>query len=170
MNAQHLEQAGESGFRIGRRNILAGMAGLGVVASLGATRAFAQGNASNGTNQTDRTAVREAHMAAAYQNFLGKLAANLGESDTSVVDTAIRDALKAMVEEQFEAGEISRNLADEIKGQIDSGVAPFGFGVMGGLGIHDMDRRRDRIHDRWTDDDTDDEADDDSSTEATPSA
>jgi hypothetical protein len=100
----------------------------------------------------------------AYQNFVAKLAANLGESDVSTVDTAIRDALAAMVEEQFATGTISRNLADELIERIQTGDAPLAVAMLAGMRGPRMERRKKRR------DDEDDASDDSAapSSDATP--
>lgn len=89
-----------------------------------------------------------AARAEAYQDFLGKVTTNLGMSDTAAVDLAIREALKAMVDERFAAGEISRNNADTLKERIDTSAAPIGILSLG----RRMARRRDRRSGRAGDD------------------
>jgi hypothetical protein len=141
-----------------RRNVIAGIAGFGIAAAgIGATQVAAQDatpsateepGAGTGTNQT----TREAQIGAAYQDFVGKLTTNLGESDTTKVDTAIRDALKAMVDEQFSAGTISANLRDDLKSRIDSSDAPLGVAMLAGVRMHRMEGRRERRKDRQDDD------------------
>lgn len=70
---------------------------------------------------------------AAYQDFVNKLAKNLGISDPATVNTAIRTTLKQMVDEQLAAGHISQDQATRLKQQIDAGKVPFGP-WLGGIG------------------------------------
>jgi hypothetical protein len=79
-----------------------------------------------------------------YQDFVAKVAAALGETDLAVVDTAIRDALKAIIDERVEAGEISRNLATELRERIDTSEVPLMVLGVGGFGK----ARAERIHKR----------------------
>jgi hypothetical protein len=140
---------------VGRRNVIAGIAGLGIAAGIGVTQVVAQTATPSATDQTGDTATAQtdkaAEIGAAYTNFVGKLTTNLGESDPTKVDTAIRDALKAMVDEQFDAGNISRNLADDLKTRIDSSNAPLAVAMLGGMGLHRMERRQERRHKRRDD-------------------
>jgi hypothetical protein len=162
---------------IGRRNVIAGIAGLGVAAGIGVTQVVAQTATPSATEEPGGSTSGEqpdkaAEIGAAYQDFVGKLATNLGESDTAKVDTAIRDALKAMVDDQYTAGNISRNLADDLKSRIDSSDAPLAVAMLGGMGLRRVERRRDRRHDGQNDDDTqpgDDDTTEQPSTESTPS-
>jgi hypothetical protein len=162
---------------LGRRNVIAGIAGLGIAAGIGASQVLAQDATPTPSDETGGTTSGEqpdkaAEIGAAYQNFVGKLATNLGESDTAKVDTAIRDALKAMVDEQYNDGKISRNLADDLKSRIDSSDAPLAVAMLGGMGLRRVERRRDRRHDGQNDDDTqpgDDDTTEQPSTESTPS-
>jgi hypothetical protein len=162
---------------IGRRNVIAGIAGLGVAAGIGASQVLAQDATPSATEEPSDTTIDEqpgkmAEIGAAYQDFVGKLATNLGESDTAKVDTAIRDALKAMVDDQYTAGNISRNLADDLKSRIDSSDAPLAVAMLGGMGFRRVERRRDRRHDGQNDDDTqpgDGDTTEQPSTESTPS-
>jgi hypothetical protein len=56
-----------------------------------------------------------------YQDFVGKLAANLGIANSTTVDTAIKTTLKQMVDDQLAAGHISADEANAAKQAIDSG-------------------------------------------------
>ena len=156
---------------VGRRSVIAGIAGLGIASGMGISRTLAQESTPEATDEEgtdqgtsdDISAEREAEIGAAYQNFVGKLAANLGETDTAAVDTAIRDALKAIVDEEFAAGNISQNLTTELKDRIDASPAPLRLGRLGGMRGGRLERRKDR---------QDDESDSDSDlpgAEATPS-
>lgn len=148
---------------MGRRNVIAGMAGLGIAAGLGPNRVRAQEATPSADDDTDDDGVGgetsdgdiDAEIGAAYQNFVGKLAANLGQTDTTAVDTAIRDALKAIVDEEFAAGDISQNLATELKDRIDTSPAPLRLGGLRRLRRGRLKRRRDDEDD----DDTDDQGD-----------
>ena len=146
---------------VGRRTLMAGMAAIGAVGVLGGGRALAQDD-SDDVPFVDEELAPE--IGEAYQNFVAKLAANLGESDVSTVDTAIRDALAAMVEEQFAAGTISRNLADELIERIQTGDAPLAVAMLAGMRGPRMERRKKRR------DDEDDASDDSGapSSDATP--
>jgi hypothetical protein len=154
---------------IGRRNVIAGIAGLGIAAGIGVTQVVAQDATPSATEETgagtDQT-TREAKVGAAYQDFIGKLTTNLGESDPAKVDTAIRDALKAMVDEQFDAGTISANLRDDLKSRIDSSDAPLGVAMLAGVRMHRMEGRRERRKDRKHDDQS---GEDDGGSTAQPS-
>ena len=142
---------------LGRRNVIAGIAGFGIAASIGAREVLAQESTPEvddsdesdpGEDDQAPTGEMAAERGAAYENFVGKVSTNLGEPDTAAVDTAIRDALKAMVDEQFDAGKISENLATKLKEKIDTSPAPLPIGMRGGLRQHRMERRGKRRHDR----------------------
>ena len=118
---------------------MTGVAMLGVVGSV-----FAQDESTPtaGTEETvettgstttsDRRAAREAEYAA----FLDALAVNLGVADGETVDAAIRTTMKQVIHERLAAGEISADLATELKLAIDSGEYPVGLHLpgMGGFG------------------------------------
>jgi hypothetical protein len=55
-----------------------------------------------------------------YQDFVSRLAANLGESDKTKVDQAIRTTLKQEVDAKVASGDIAGKVADAIKAKIDS--------------------------------------------------
>ena len=160
---------------LGRRNVIAGIAGLGIAAGIGASQVLAQDATPSATEETgDGTTgdqpEKAAQIGAAYQNFVGKLATNLGESDSAKVDTAIRDALKAMVDEQYNDGNISRNLADDLKSRIDLSEAPLAVAMIAGRGILRIEHRRDRRHGGPDDDQPGDEdTTEQPSTESPPS-
>jgi len=160
---------------LGRRNVIAGIAGLGIAAGIGASQVLAQDATPTPSDETggttDQQPDKAAEIGAAYQNFVGKLATNLGESDSAKVDTAIRDALKAMVDEQYNDGNISRNLADDLKSRIDSSDAPLAVAMIAGRGILRIEHRRDRRHGGQGDGQPgdDDTTTEQPSTEGTPS-
>lgn len=126
---------------ITRRRVVAGAAGLGAASLLGLRMAQAQDTTATpgaGTD-TDSTVTSETTdatdlRAESYQDFVSKLAANLGVTDTATVDTAIRDALKAIVDDHLAAGEISANSATERKTEIDASVSPLRVGFFGDEG------------------------------------
>lgn len=86
------------------------------------------------TSVTDKQVAREAEYAA----FLDALAVNLGVADGETVDAAIRTTMKQVIDERLAGGEISADLATELKLAIDSGDYPVGLHVpgMGGFGGH----------------------------------
>ena len=137
---------------VGRRNVIAGITRPGHrgrnrrVAQVLAQDATPTPSDETGGTTGDEQPDKAAEIGAAYQNFVGKLATNLGESDSAKVDTAIRDALKAMVDEQYNDGNISRNLADDLKSRIDSSDAPLAVAMIAGKGILRIEHRRDRRH------------------------
>ena len=81
---------------------------------------------------TGKQAAREAEYAA----FLDALAVNLGVADGETVEAAIRTTMKQVIDERLAAGQISADLATELKLAIDSGDYPLGFHLpgMGGFG------------------------------------
>jgi len=87
-----------------------------------------------------------------YQDFVGKLAANLGIADATQVDAAIKTTLKQMVDEQLAAGNISANEATAAKQAIDNGDL--------GHGLFDFDHGHDGKdgHSDRNDNDGDDNA------------
>lgn len=145
---------------VGRRMFVAGATGLGLATLLGVGAAFAQDD-SDEEDDTDldettddlddddaaEDAAKAAQAGEAYQNFVGKLTTNLGLTDTATVDLAIRDALKAMVDEKFAEGSISQNDADALKERIDTGVSPLGVVGLAGMRGRGRKRRRERIKD-----------------------
>jgi cytoskeletal protein RodZ len=70
-----------------------------------------------------------AEAALKYKDFIETAASNLGVSDPMVVDTAVKDVLKQVVDEQVSSGAMSDDAASAVRDQIDSGnVAPLIFG------------------------------------------
>jgi hypothetical protein len=61
---------------------------------------------------------------AAYQVFVAKLANNLGVTDPTKVDAAIRSTLKQMVDDQLATGTISAKKATQLKKTIDAADQP----------------------------------------------
>jgi hypothetical protein len=128
---------------IGRRNILAGIGGLSLAGAIRINRVFAQEATPTATDDEDggETDVEpadadiEREIDEAYDNFVAKLAEQLGDTDAATVDTAIRNALKAMVDQEFDEGNISRNLATEIKERIDESEAPLATAMIGAMAI-----------------------------------
>jgi hypothetical protein len=137
---QTVEQAADRGL-IGRRNILAGIGGLGLAGAVGINRVLAQEATPTASDDEDggETDVEpadvdfEREIGDAYDNFVAKLAEQLGDTDAATVDTAIRNALKAMVDQEFDEGNISRNLATEIKERIDESEAPIATAMAGAV-------------------------------------
>lgn len=115
--------------------------GPGVFAQ-SATPAATSGTTANGTtaNGTATATTKDAAEQAEYQAFITALGTNLGISDPTKVDAAIRAALKQMVDDQFTAGNISANEATAEKAAIDAssgaGLLNLGMGMHGGPGGH----------------------------------
>ena len=146
------DEAGERAV-IGRRNLLAGIGGLGLAGVIGINRVLAQEATPTATDDEDASddpdavvedafADAEREIGEAYQNFVAKLADQLGNTDAATVDTAIRNALKAMVDQEFDEGNISRNLATEIKERIDASEAPLMTAMLGAVAV----RAGGRVH------------------------
>jgi hypothetical protein len=127
-----------------RRGLL--VSGLGLSLTVAGAGVFGQGSAlaqdaSDNTSPSQTTEVTreerrpewDAAQLAQYENFLAKFAENLGISDPAQVETAFKDTLKDLIDEQFEAGDISANAAEELKTQIDEANLHdiFGFGGFG---------------------------------------
>lgn len=130
-----------------RRQVMAGALGAGVTSLTAGTIVRAQTAASPAGSASRGMGTATAQ----YDDFVGKLAANLGNLDVSRVDTAIRTSLKQMVDARLAAGSISANTAVSLKQQIDSSAFPAGlrcFDPDGGF-CHDDDH-----------DDDDDDRDD----------
>jgi hypothetical protein len=108
--------------------------GIGIVLGGGTAipAAFAQEStpAAEAPTQAEQPADREALRAQAYDAFVAALAKELNVDD-SRVDTAIRSALKAQVDEQEAAGNIDADLASELQSRIDDSDAPLMFGFAG---------------------------------------
>lgn len=167
----------------GRRTLIAGAAGLGLASVIGGSlvRAQATPEPSDGTT-TDATTEetdRATEAAARYNDFVAKLATNLGGTDSTAVDAAIRASLTDIVDERLAAGEISANDATAAKTAIASNASPVlglfaagghdgGFGRFGGHGRPGGFGFGGRPGDDETGEDTD-PADTDT-TDATPAA
>lgn len=65
-----------------------------------------------------------------YDDFVTKLAANLGQTDATKVDAAIRATLKQTIDERQAAGDLTADQATALKQHIDTADVPLGF--MGG--------------------------------------
>lgn len=107
--------------------------GLGLSLALagisGASPATAQETAASvPASQEGDLAEWEAERAARYEEFLARFTEHLGLDDPAVVETAFTETLKEMVDERFAAGEISANLAEELKTRIDEAESPLLFG------------------------------------------
>src|SRR3954451_18613964 len=149
---------------LNRRRVLAGTAGLGAAALLGAKLVQAQTatgtpEAGTGTTETDEQTY--------YNNFVSKLAANLNISDAATVDTAIRDSLTELVDEELAGGHISQDTATRLKENIASGDVPFLFPGRRGMGRHGGPMGGGKPGDK-SDDNGD--TDDDDSVDATPTS
>ena len=119
------------GLVVGGLGLSLTLAGAGVLSQV---PAFAQ-ETSTTTADDERAADRaawEAERQERYENFLAKFAANLGISDSAQVETAFRDTLKEMIDEELVAGEIAANDAAELKARIDEADAPLFSGGFGG--------------------------------------
>lgn len=80
------------------------------------------------------------HAKSVYQDFITKLAANLGISDTSKVDSGVKSTLSQMVDERQQAGKLTQAQADKLKQRINNGTFP--GGILGGRpGLKAMGRR-----------------------------
>ncbi len=76
---------------------------------------------------------REQNAKAAYQDFITKLAANVGISDSAKIDSGVKSALSQMVDERQQDGKLSQAQADRLKQRINAEEFPGGFpGMMGG--------------------------------------
>ena len=133
---------------VGRRGLVAGAAGLGIATLVGGSIVRAQDTPSTGTPDpatetdtgTDASNVREefeAEAGARYDDFVSRLAGNLGIGDTASVDTAIRTTLTDLADARLAAGEISANDADAARTAITENPAP-PMGLF--LGGHHDDR------------------------------
>lgn len=126
--------------RIHRRVIFGvGMGALALV--LMGSMLFGSAFAQTSSN-TDNAATPEAgtgttgqtNKQSLYQDFIGKLASNLGISDSTSVDTAVRTTLKQMVDEQQAAGRLTAEQATALKDRIDAGDFPGDFAGVGRFG------------------------------------
>lgn len=89
---------------------------------------------------------RSVEAAAAYDEFVASLAANLGITDATSVDAAIRATFTEMVAAKLADGEISADAAAALTERIEAGEMPLHFGPgwidggpgrMGGIGGSD---------------------------------
>jgi hypothetical protein len=121
-----------------RRKVISGIAGVGAAVITGTALARAQESTStpesgiDSTTDTEDTTTPENNRETQYQTFLTKLAAALSITDTTTLDTGIRDALKGIIDDQLAAGDIAANAATEAKTAIDEATAPISFHL--GLG------------------------------------
>ena len=117
---------------------MTGAAMLGIGGSVFAQDTATPGAGTEETTDAGTVTDRQAEREARYAAFLDALAVNLGVADGETVDAAIRTTMKQMIDEQLAAGEISANLAAELKAAIDSGDYPVGLHLpgMGGFGEH----------------------------------
>lgn len=96
-----------------------------------------------GSNPSPNGQTREQNAKAAYQDFITKLAANLGISDTATVNSGVKSALSQMVDERQQDGTLSQAQADMLKQRINAEEFPSGFpGRMGGHHGHWMIGKR----------------------------
>lgn len=135
---------------------MTGAAILGVGGSV-----FAQDDSSPtaGTGETSEAsdpATEQSGRDAEYAAFLDTLAANLGLADGATIDAALRTTMKQLIDERLAAGEISADLATELRAAIDGGDYPVrihgpGVGGFGGPMMgddRDFGGRGDRNGDR----------------------
>ncbi|MDQ3692684.1 MAG: hypothetical protein M3464_03545 [Chloroflexota bacterium] len=143
-----------------RRRVL--LSGLGLSLSLAGARAV-PAMAQDTTVSFPPTGVAdlsewEAERAARYEEFLARFTDNLGLSDPELVETAFKETLKEMIDDRLAAGEISANLAEDLKTRIDEAEGPILIGhlMRGGHVMHggpdgnhsDVVRLRPRAGDR----------------------
>lgn len=112
---------------LNRRRVLAGTAGLGAAALLGAKLVQAQSAPSTPGAGSSTGASKASAEQARYDDFLSKMATNLGVADAATVDKAIRASVTQMVEEELAGGHISQDAANKMKANIDSTNVPFIF-------------------------------------------
>jgi hypothetical protein len=130
-----------------RRGLLIGGLGLSltmVSAAVLPTAAQESSAGGSGTELTieERVAAWEEERQQRYDDFLAAFAANLGIDDPAQVETAFKETLKQMIDEELAAGNIAANHAAELKQRIDEADGPilfhgFGGGRDGMLGRHD---------------------------------
>lgn len=146
---------------LNRRRVLAGTAGIGAAALLGARLVRAQDSTATpgaGTTTTETT-----NEQTYYNDFVSKLAANLNISDAATVDKAIRDSLTQIVDEELAGGHISQDTANKLKQNIATGDVPFLF-----PGRHDRDGKGRWRGDKHDSNESDDDSNDSNSSDATP--
>ncbi len=137
---------------LAHRRILLG-AGMGALAlvlmgSMLFGSAFAQSTpaAENGaTPEAGTGTTGQTTKQSLYQDFIGKLASNLGISDTTSVDTAVRSTLKQMVDEQQAAGRLTADQANTLKQRIDAGDFPGNLGGIARVGRQGRGRMMGRM-------------------------
>jgi hypothetical protein len=103
---------------------MTGAAMLGVGGSVFAQDESTPTAGTEETTPSSPAAERRAGREAEYAAFLDALAVNLGVADGATVDAAIRTTMKQVIDERLAAGEISADLAGELKVAIDSGDYP----------------------------------------------
>jgi hypothetical protein len=121
--------------RLGRRIyyvIGASVLGVLIVGIVLAGAVFAQGGQAQQQNGK-----------AVYQDFITKLANNLGITDSSKVDTAVKTTLSQLVDERQAAGNLTQEQANKLKQAINSPDFPQslrGVGIWGhpGFFMHGM--------------------------------
>lgn len=119
------------GLLVGGLGLSLALAGAGVIVQ---APALAQETSTSTTASDARAADRaewKADRLARYESFLAKFAANLGISDPALVETAFKDTLKELIDEQLAAGDIAANDAAELKARIDGADGPIFFGGFG---------------------------------------
>ena len=136
----HLVELTDS--KMGRRGLLAGLAGIGLLGTVGVTTALAQDSTPTAAATPDDS-TDESDKGEIYQDFVSNLADALG-SDATTVDAGIRTALKAMVDDVYADGDISKNAATELKSRIDTSPAPIALVVAVAMGKGGAGRRRRR--------------------------
>jgi hypothetical protein len=175
MDTDVFDQAEKS--QVTRRRVISGIAGVGAAVITGATLARAQESTPEaGTDSTDTTdtTTPDETRGSNYQTFLTKLAAELSLTDTTALDTDIRDALKAMVDDVLAAGDLAANDATDMKTAIDESPSPIKIGFFshsefgdgpGGMGGGSISRKPRSNNNPSTDSETEDP-----DTTATPTA
>ena len=130
----------QKGAQMLRRGLLVGGLGLSLtLTGAGALNALPAAAQDTSAGETDKVLTVEERVAAweeerlqRYERFLAAFAENLGIDDTSQVETAYKEALKQLVEDELAAGDISANAAAELKERIDAASGPILFGGFGG--------------------------------------
>jgi hypothetical protein len=175
MNADVLDNVEKS--QVTRRRVISGIAGVGAAVIAGTTLARAQESTpetgTTDTTDTTDTTTPDDMRGSNYQTFLTKLSAELSLTDTTALDTDIRDALKAMIDDELAAGDLAANDATDMKTAIDESISPIKIGSFSRNGFGDgpsgmgggMNSRSNRSN-GMPGDDT--EKSDDTDTTATP--
>lgn len=123
-----------------RRGLLVGGLRLSLTltgtGALNALPAAAQDTSADESDQVltveERVDAWEAERRQRYERFLAAFTENLGIDDPVEVETAFKEALKEMVDEELTAGDISANAAAELQERIDAASGPILFGGLGG--------------------------------------